>query len=85
MALSDEWEEVHLTPKGWVDGSYMHDHGHTQSREVPPDTVLTAYRRVFVAAIGARPNVTMEETVRTTDEALIKRLLEKFGPPVFGV
>jgi hypothetical protein len=85
MALSDEWEKVHLTPNGWVDGSYKHDHGHRETKDMPLDALLTAYRRVVVAAIGAKPNVTMEETAHTTDKDLIAKLLKQYGPPTFGV
>ena len=85
MALSDEWEEVHLTPGGWVDGSYKHDYGHRETRAKPADAVLTAYRRVTVGAMGARPEVNMDEIAHTSDKEIIERLKAQYGPPTFGV
>lgn len=41
MSASDEWEDVHLTPSGWVDGSDKRDFAGVTHRPVPPDAVLT--------------------------------------------
>ncbi len=84
MALSDEWEEVHLTPNGWVDGSYRHDFGNRVEEATPADTVLTVRRHVYVGAIGATPKITVTETPQIADKAKIAELLAKFGKPRFA-
>lgn len=83
--LSDEWEYVHLTPAGWIDGSRHLDHGEHTRVETPADCVLTCYRRVEVGAVGAKPNITMQETEHTLDKALIASLIEQHGKPQFCV
>lgn len=84
MALSNEWEEVHLTPNGWVDGSYKHDSGARVVVDVPKDALLTVRRHVVVGAIGAMPDIEVSETPLSNDVALIAQLREKHGKPVFG-
>ncbi|AMR80273.1 hypothetical protein [Cupriavidus nantongensis] len=85
MAASNEWEEVHLTPAGWVDGSFRYDSGRVEEVAVPSDAVLTVRRRVYVASTFSKPDISEEETRRTDDSALIEELREKFGKPTFGV
>jgi len=84
MALSDEWEEEHLTPGGWVSGSYKHDFGKHELVEVPADAVLTVRRHVSVGAIGATPRVSESETLLTENKEEVSRLLAKFGKPTFS-
>ncbi len=84
MSLSDEWEEVHLTPAGWVDGSYKHDFAKSVDVPVPQDAVLTVFRHVTVGAIGATPKVHEKETPLTTDSNLIAELRAKYGKPTFS-
>lgn len=84
MAASDEWEEVHLTPKGWVNGSYKHDFGKRVEEPMPMDAVLTVRRHVYVGAIGADAKVTETETPLIEDKAKIEELRSKFGKPTFG-
>ena len=84
MSVSDEWEEVHLTPAGWIDGSYKHDFGKRVDVPVPKDTVLTVLRHVTVGAIGASAKVREKETALTTDASLIAELRAKHGKPNFS-
>lgn len=84
MPASDEWEEAHLTPNGWVYGSYKHDFGIQVHKLTPDDAVLRIRRRVYVGAIGAGAQVTETETALTDDEAKIEALRSKYGRPVFG-
>lgn len=84
MAASDEWEEMHLTPNGWVDGSYKHDFGKLSEKSTPIDAVLTIRRHVYVGAIGAEMKVTESETLLTDDTSKITALRLKFGKPTFS-
>lgn len=83
MALSKEWEDEHLTPSGWVSGSYRHDHKR-EERPVPAGTVLTVRREVVVAAVGAPIDVDESETLHTDDKNLVAELRQKFGKPRFS-
>jgi hypothetical protein len=83
MALSNEWEDEHLTPSGWVSGSYRHDHKR-EELPVPAGTVLTVRRHVVVGAVGAPAHVDVSETVLTGDKVLLVELREKFGEPKFS-
>ncbi|WP_421312619.1 hypothetical protein [Aeromonas sp. 603404] len=85
MALSNEWEYMHLTPSGLVQGSMKLDFQSAQDIAVPEDAVLTAYRKVYVGAMGAKPEVTEETTNLSKDSDFIKKLLLKYGKPQFGV
>lgn len=85
MALSDEWEDEHLTPSGWVSGSYKHDHGLSEKKAIPPETVLTVRRHVVVGAFGARPSIDEHrEIVGGADPEFVAALEKKYGPPTFG-
>lgn len=85
MSASDEWEDVHLTPSGWVDGSDKRDFAGVTHRPVPTDAVLTVHRRVYVASTFSKPDVSESETRHTDDLAIIEELRKKYGKPVFGV
>lgn len=85
MAASDEWENMHLTPNGWVLGSGKYDFQGITEKTKPTDAVLTAYRRVYVGAIGAKPQITENQDFHTEDKTLIKTLLDKYGSPQFSV
>ncbi|NYI02889.1 translation initiation factor 1 [Cupriavidus plantarum] len=85
MSASNEWEDVHLTPAGWVDGSIKRDFAGVTKRPVPADAVLTAHRRVHVASAFSSPDISESETRLTDDVALIEELRQKYGKPVFGV
>ena len=84
MSVSDEWEELHLTPEGWRAGSYRHEPGDAVIVEPPANDVLTVRRHV--AAVYGGPSRAIEDrTPRTDDMSQIARLLLKYDAPVFGV
>lgn len=85
MAASNEWEDMHLTPGGWVDGSFKADFAPVREKPVPADAVLTIRRRVKLAFALGSPDISEAETKHTQDDALIRRLLEQHGRPTFGV
>lgn len=42
MSFSKERQDYHLTPKGWIEGTFKGDGiGGAQEVEIPPDRVLT--------------------------------------------
>jgi hypothetical protein len=84
MSVSDEWEELHLTPDGWRDGSYRHEPGDAVIVAPPANDVLTVRRHV-AAVYGGPSRVTEDRTPRTDDMSQIEQLLLKYGAPVFGV
>ena len=45
MIFTKEWWDFHLTPSGWVQGSYQPEKGDEQKLEVPGNVILT--RRFF--------------------------------------
>lgn len=79
MALSKEWFEHHLTPKGWVTGSEKIDFGGTKLKEPPKDKVLTV--RLHERMASAFSKIEEWHTVewRHDDEQKIKKLTKKFG------
>ncbi|PME35099.1 hypothetical protein BCV39_18855 [Vibrio sp. 10N.286.55.E10] len=85
MALSNEWEYMHLTPIGWVQGSTKLDFQGKKDVPVPDDAVFSVYRKVYVGAIGAKPDITEETKNISNDLQLIEKMLKKFGEPKFSV
>lgn len=85
---SKEWREWHLTPNGWVAGTFKYDGG-CNSVPVPENRVLTCvYNEAIVpgytawAGVG-EPEFDFSNSVSITwdcsDIRLIYTLLEKFG------
>jgi hypothetical protein len=80
MAISKEWWDFHLTPSGWVQGSYQLERGDEQKLEVPGDVILT---RRFSEQIseplspGRRTYVDLD----VKDEALAGELLHQYPYP----
>lgn len=84
MSVSEEWEELHLTPQGWKDGSYRHAPGAPVMIEPPSNDVLMV-RRDVATLCGGPSRVKENRTPRTDDVSQIEQLLLKYGAPVFGV
>jgi hypothetical protein len=85
---SNEWREWHLTPNGWVAGTFKYDGG-CKSVPNPDNRVLTCvYSEVMVpgytawAGVG-EPELNVSEAVSVKwncpNIELIYTLLEKFG------
>jgi hypothetical protein len=79
MTLSDEWTEWHLTPSGWVSGT--RDSAGLHPKQPPMDRVLTMLWRQNVASRGAEHDNESTELWRTTNNASVQKLLQKFGNP----
>ncbi|MCF7456248.1 MULTISPECIES: hypothetical protein [Vibrio] len=84
MAASNEWQEQHLTPKGWVTGNAKYDNGYKDS-PTPEDVVLTVRKSMYLGSSHGKPHIDLEETFRSKDSVLVQELLDQFGEPTFGV
>lgn len=84
MPNSEEWEELHLTPAGWIAGSYRHTPWPAVDVETPAANVLTVRRHVS-AVYGGQSRAVEDRTPQTEDMALIESLLARYGSPQFNV
>lgn len=79
MSASDEWQDRHLTPHGWVDGSYRVDGSGVTHVDVPPDRLLTV-RHSEYSGWGANIVRSDGEHYRAPgQDEQIAFLLAKFG------
>ena len=85
MAASNEWEDMHLTPAGWVRGTALYDFDRKEPKPIPTDAVLTVRRHVHLPAYGEKIQVEETRSELSRDAALVKSLLERYGEPTFGV
>lgn len=84
MSNTEEWEVLHLTPAGWIAGSYRHTPWPAVDVEAPDSGVLTVRRHVTATYCG--PSRAVEDrTPQTQDMALIESLLDRYGSPEFSV
>ncbi|KWR74962.1 hypothetical protein [Cupriavidus sp. IDO] len=84
MSISEEWEELHLTPAGWIAGSYRHTPWPVVDVAPPAAGVLTVKRHVTATYCG--PSRAVEDrTPQTHDMALIEALLSRYGSPEFSI
>ncbi|WP_420995202.1 translation initiation factor 1 [Cupriavidus sp. 30B13] len=84
MSVSEEWEEMHLTPDGWVAGSYQHVPGPVVTRAAPANEVLTVRRHV-TATYGGPSRAVEDRTPRTDRLEVLEQLLDRYGSPAFSV
>ena len=80
MPTSNEWWDFHLTPSGWVQGSYQVDAGEENKLDTPSDVILT--RRYIEQSSGPlsqgrRTYVDLE----VKDEAFAGELLHMYPYP----
>jgi len=75
---------LHLTPAGWVAGSYRHAPWPLVVVAPPAAGVLTVRRNVTSSTNGPA-RATEDRTPMTQDAALIDALLAEFGNPKFNV
>lgn len=79
---SDEWQEWHLTPRGWEPGSHREDSIGTTILDAPSDRVLTTrYTEYLGTMFGGTWKRYSEEIWRSPNETSIKDLLQKYGSP----
>lgn len=78
MSASDEVDEMHLTPGGWVQGSAKIDFAGWTHREPPPDRLLTVSFREYLSSSFSAMDLSADETKHGSD-ADILAALKKYG------
>jgi hypothetical protein len=76
MAISNEWEEWHLTPKGWVAGTENTDFNRTQVS--PPNNRVATYIYCELVRAFRKIEFTWQKTWGN-DNVVVSTLLELFG------
>jgi hypothetical protein len=78
MSASDEWQDRHLTPAGWVEGSYRVDGAGITWADDPADRVPTVRHSEFS---GWGSNIHRSDDVKWEheDKNLVAELLAKYG------
>jgi hypothetical protein len=87
MSYSKECQEYHLTPSGWVKGTFKGDELGGRTIVPPPeDRVLTVLCYDELSSAYAEPHYYDREAWESDDKDAIRRLKEKFGhrPDWFG-
>jgi hypothetical protein len=80
MATINEWWDYHLTPGGWVHGSYKLDPGGEHKIDVPHNVILT--RRFIESSLDPfLPKKRTYVDINVTDEALAGELLHLYPFP----
>lgn len=86
MAVSREWAEWHLTPRGWELGSTRRSKSGNQWATEPPDRVLTFVYSETRRGADDSPACKLEESWRisATEDVVaslvVNHLLQRFGP-----
>ena len=87
MSLSKEYQEYHLTPKGWLEGSFKADSlGQSIQKQVPQDRVLTIHCYDELTHHKAKPYFYDKIIWEHEDKERIDALKKQFGekPDWFG-
>ncbi|WP_326914658.1 hypothetical protein [Sphingopyxis chilensis] len=78
MSASDEVDEMHLTPNGWLQGSTKIDFSGWTHRDTPSDRLLTVSFREYMSSGFSKMELTADETKHAND-AEILIALDKHG------
>ena len=79
MSLSNEWDEFHLTPVGWVEGSSKQDFCGVTEVPAPPDRALSIRFREYQSCSYAKVDRTRREMWRSPDADAVAALVEEYG------
>lgn len=80
MALSKEYQYYHLTPKGWISGSFEGDAlGGSYQVAIPEDRVLTILFIDEIPAPKVKPIYRTQVDWQSDNVKDIRRLKEEFG------
>lgn len=85
FASGEAWVEAHLTPSGWMYGSYKDEDAHPVLIPAPSESVLTVRRHYIVCGAAAPRRLSEIRTTRADSAREIIRLLEAYGEPHFNV
>ena len=83
MAISRQWTEWHLTPRGWVSGSSRRDGEGNVWRDEPEDRIVTFDYQEQIDKAHPEPHATVQESWRSKTVgagAGIDHLLAQHGP-----
>lgn len=79
MSASNEWDEWHLTPQGWIAGSEKVDFAGVTEKPIPPDRVLTRRYHERQSSSFSKVDRFVSTEWRGPDAEEVARLLTKFG------
>jgi hypothetical protein len=80
MPIINEWWDFHLTPAGWVQGSYQIDPGGEQKLDVPSNVILTRrFTEKTLEPLAPKKRTYVDISVK--DEALAGELLHLYPFP----
>lgn len=78
MSASDEIDEMHLTPNGWVQGSEKLDFSGWKHVDPPADRLLTVRFREYLSSAFSKMELTADETKHGSDDDILAAL-QKHG------
>ena len=81
MDFSHEWTDWHLTPKGWVKGSYKVDFKEEIDVVAPKNRVLTRRYEEIITSVSAPLKIVKSNVWDNGDTEMIKRLYKKYQFP----
>lgn len=81
LSASNEIDEMHLTPSGWVQGSEKLDFSGWQNREPPEDRLLTVSFREYMSSSFSPMELSAEETKHGTDGEILAALKKHGSEP----
>ena len=87
MSLSKESQEYHLTPRGWIEGSFRGDVlGSSKDVGIPKDRVLTIACYDELPSVYSKPYFYDQVVWESEDKQAINHLKKKYGdkPDWFG-
>jgi hypothetical protein len=80
MSISKECQEYHLTPSGWVEGTFTGDvFGGLEERSIPEDRVLTIACYDEIPAAFSKPYYHDQVIWESINKQLIKKLKTIWG------